>query len=67
MVRQVTKLKYNSEAAVGAIKNPKDVFTQGYYKTKELRYILKADIKTVTESELVMGIDTPLDIISIAL
>ena len=65
MAQETTKLKYNSKAAVGAIENPKDIFTQGYHKIKEFRYILKTDTKTVTE--LVVGIKTLLDIISIAL
>jgi len=58
-------LKYNSKAAVGTIRDPEDVFTQSYYKTGELKYILEAD--TNTETELVVGIETPLDIIFIAL
>ena len=61
------KLKYNSKAAVGAIKDLKDVFIQGYYEIRELRYILEANIKIVIESELVVGIDTLLNIIFIAL
>ena len=65
MVQQVTKLEYNSEAAVGAIENLKDVFTQGYYKIEELRYTLKADTEIVTG--LVVGIKILLDIISIVL
>ena len=63
----MTKLKYDSEAAIGAIKDPKDIFMQGYHKTKELKYILKVNIKTATESGLVVGIKTPLDIIFIIL
>ena len=58
-------MKYNNKAAVGAIRYFKDIFTQGYYKIGELRYALKVDTKTVIE--LVVGIETPLDIISIAL
>jgi len=39
----------------------------GYYKIGELKYALKADIKTVIESRLVVGIKTLLDIVFIAL
>jgi len=63
----VTKLKYNSKAAVGIIKDFKDAFIYSYYKIGELEYILKVNIETVIESESVMGIKTLLDIISIAL
>ena len=65
MAQQATKLKYNSKVAVEAIKNPKDIFMQGYYKIKELGYTLKTDTKTKTKS--VVGIKTPLDIIFITL
>jgi len=61
------KLKYNSKAATGIIDVFKDVFTQGYYKIEEFKYILKVNTKTVIESELIVGIKTLLDIISIIL
>ena len=67
IVQQVTKLKHNSKVVVGAIEDFKDIFIQGYYKIKEFRYVLKADIKTVIESELVVDIETPLNIIFIIL
>ena len=38
-----------------------------FLEPKELKYILEIDTKTITESGLVVGIKTPLDIISIAL
>jgi len=54
----VIKLKYNSEAAVKAIEDLKDVFMRSYYKIREFRYILEVDIETAIESELVVGIET---------
>ena len=67
LAQQVTKLKYNSKAAAKAIENLKDIFIQGYYKTKELKYILKADTEITTESKSVVGIKTPLNIVFIIL
>jgi len=63
----VTKLKYNSKVIIGATRDLKKVFIYNYYKTKEFRYILKANTETVIENELVVGIKTLLDIIFIAL
>jgi len=63
----VTKLKYNSKAVIGAIRDLKDVFIWSYYKIGELKYILKVEIKIVTERKLVVDIKTLLDIIFIAL
>jgi len=63
----VAKLKYNSKAVTGTIKDFKDIFTQSYYKIKEFKYILKANTKIVTECELVVGIKIPLYIIFIIL
>jgi len=58
-------LEYNSKAAVRATEDFKDVFIHGYYKIKELKYILEVDTKTVIE--LIVGIKTPLNIIFIIL
>jgi len=63
----MAKLKYNSEAAIGATKNPKDIFILGYYKIEKLKYILNVNTKTVIESELVVGIETLLNIVFIIL
>jgi len=38
---------------------------QGYYEIGELKYILKVNIKIAIESKLIVGIETPLDIIFI--
>ena len=59
-------MEYN-KVATGAIEDFKDIFMQGYYKIGEFRYVLEVDIKTAIESGLVVGIETLLDIISIAL
>ena len=47
----------------------KNLFTDSgnYEVIKKPKYILKTETETVTELKLVMGIKTPLDIISIAL
>ena len=66
-MQQTIKLEHNSEAVGGAIKDFKDIFTQGYYKTKKFRYILKVETKTAIECELVVDIKTPLDITFIIL
>jgi len=63
----VTKLKYDSKAVVGTMEDFKDVFMYSYHKIGELRYALEVDIKTAIESGLVVGIETPLNIISITL
>ena len=63
----MTKLKYNSEAVVGVTKDFKDIPIQGYYEIGELRYILEVDTETATESGLVVGIETLLNTIFIAL
>ena len=60
-------MKYNSKAVVGTIRDSENIFMQGYYKTEEFKYILKTDTKTAIESELVVGIKTPLNIIFITL
>ena len=63
----MVRLKYNSKVAAGINEDSKDIFMHGYYKIGELRYVLEADTETVIESELVVGIETLLDIIFIAL
>ena len=40
---------------------------QGYYKIRELKYILEVDIKIATESELVVGFKILLNTIFIIL
>ena len=67
MAQKAIELKYNNKAAAGIIKDFKDVFIQSYYKKGEFKYILEADIKTAIESELVVGIETLLNIIFITL
>ena len=59
------KLEYDSEAAVGTIGDFKDVSMQGYHEIGELKYTLKVDTETVIE--LVVGIETLLDITFIVL
>jgi len=63
----MAKLKYDSEAVIEVTKNPKYIFMLGYYKIKKLKYILKVDTETATESELVVGIKTLLNMVFIIL
>ena len=67
MAQQAIKLKYNSKAAAGTIKDFKNIFIYGYYKIGGFRYVLKVNTEIAIESELVVGIKTLLNIIFIIL
>jgi len=66
MMQQVTKLEYNTKAAVGAIKDFKNVLMQSYYKIREFKYAPEAN-NEIVKSELVVGIKILLNIVFITL